>query len=177
MASGRRTNVTMAATVKALSESGQSLTKISKDTGVPKSTCADIVNLRNGWDKLMSESHWTEYRNQTKRGLQAGFLELGRQALEIAEKKLHLSSASQAGVLAAISVDKFMALSGQAQQTVQHNVKLTDIKELDALAARLATSLTNHKSDDAIDVTPSTSKDDTNSGDPTEQTLTDSDRR
>jgi len=149
--SKQRTHIETALKVRALADLQRSKSEISRQTGIARSTVRAILDGTNGWDKVQNDAEFSKYRKENQRRLQASLTEIAKQAIGVVTEKLDQASAAAAMTVAGISLDKLMVLSGQAMR-VEHTVDIrADIKNLDALAAKLAQSLQGHRNE--IDVT------------------------
>ena len=103
----QRTSLPIAATAAAMHESGVSVTDISGATGLPKRTIYKIINGDHQWAEILhNDDRFKLYRDEVKRQLQAGSLELSKKCLDQIEDRLCDSSAAQAAVVYGILFDK-----------------------------------------------------------------------
>ncbi len=141
MARARKTPLEKAALAKAMREAGYSSTQISKATGVPASTVRDIVSRSGIWAEIMRDNQtFKNYYEAQKKVMQAGSMELAKEALEQVEKKLSKASAYQATGIYSLLRQNARLDAGEATENVAH-IHAHEVKGLDSLCNLLSQSL------------------------------------
>ena len=137
----RKTPLEKAAIAKTLQEAGYSSKQISQATGVPASTVRDIVGRHGIWAEIMRDNQtFKSYYEAQKKVMQAGSMELAKEALEQVEKKLSKASAYQATGIYSLLRQNARLDAGEATENVAH-IHAHEVKGLDSLCNLLSQSL------------------------------------
>jgi len=138
----RQTNIPSAARAKALHDAGFKMGEIVDATGIPQRTIYDIVNLKGKWADICQDNEiFRTYRDEVKKVIQTGSLELAKQCLNQIEVKLPQASAAQAAVVFGILHDKERIQAGESNLNIAvvHKHELADREQvLERVAGLLA---------------------------------------
>ena len=97
---GQRTDLPTAAQAKALDDMGYRRGQIADITGMKFTTIYDILHGKNGWDRIIRDDQlFNQYRQEQKRIMKTGSVELAKSALEQNRKKLPQASAAQSAMI------------------------------------------------------------------------------
>ncbi len=146
MAKGRhRTSLPDAARAAALHEAGIRMGEIVEATGIPRRTIYGIIYGEPEWREILNnDERFKEYRNEVKKQLQTGTLELSQKCLIQIEDKLPAASAAQAAVVYGIIFDKERLQAGESTENVAV-INKRDLEDEDRLLAKLAASIIEDK--------------------------------
>ncbi len=134
----RQTNLPDAARAKALHDAGIKMSDIEEATGIPPRTIYDIVNMKGPWAEIVTNNEvFREYRDQVKKQLQTGSLELAKKAQNQIDVKLPDASAAQAAVIYGILRDKERMDAGEAVENIAIVTK-KDIIDEEQVLSRVA---------------------------------------
>jgi hypothetical protein len=101
----------------------------------------NIINGTHGWQEIKdSDAQFLKYRQQVKRELQVGTLELTKKCLAQIEDKLPTASAAQSAMIYGILFDKERLQAGESTQNIEIHSEV-EIESLGALAEALRQSL------------------------------------
>ncbi len=140
-----RTNIPDAARAKAMHEAGIRIGEIVEATGVSQRVIYDIVHGVGKWGQIVhNDERFKQYRDEVKKQLQTGSLELSKKCLTQIEDKLPQASAAQAAVVYGIIFDKERLQAGESSLNVAV-INKRDLEDEDALLARLAASMIEDK--------------------------------
>jgi len=137
-----QTNLPDAARAKALHDAGIKMDDIVDATGLPQRTIYNIVNLVGPWAEIVTNNEiFQRYRNEVKKMIQTGSLELSKACLNQIEVKLPQASAAQAAVVFGILHDKERIQAGESNLNIAVHVTKEDLASREDVLARVATLL------------------------------------